>query len=355
MHFTQEVRTPFLDCELVEYALRIPGEFKVRNGIVKWILRKALKQVLPDYICWRKKVVLSEGAGYLGNDPNSGIFTEFIDQRMSKEEFLEIKNKFPEWNIQTREDAYYFRIFRRFGYCKGKFAQQRVRCNQQRSINEDVARALRSRKFNRYKPYRIDEINEYNLKFVMFWGALGKTVADEADKETMDYLREFREHIEKEMGKKSEIRMLLADSHAKMNGIDELDTYTYLQNVKELLDIIGFKTEYLSRLWKKWSLDPLTIHKKAGMVEIPDGHLLDSLKRASKKYYKGDPEAGHRIYYAMRKLEKPFLEQEFDGYVFLTFNHPCFREILLNLPTLHIRSKKGSSRPPWLPGNLDKS
>jgi asparagine synthase (glutamine-hydrolysing) len=349
MYFTQEVRVPFLDTKLIEYALSIPGEYKIRSGIKKWILRKSMEHDLPDYICWRKKAVLSEGAGYKGNDPDSGIFTEFIDKGMSEEEFLEIKNKFAQWNIQTKEEAYYFRIFRRFGYCKGKFAKVRVRCNQQRSINEGIIRVLRSRKFSRHPPYRIDEINESDLKFVIFWGALGKPVADEADKETIDFLREFQRHIEKEIGKKIEIRVLLADSHAKMNGIDELDTYTYLQNIKELLESNGFKTEYLSMLWKKWDLDSLMIHRMSGMIEIPDGKLSDSLKCASKKYYNGDPKKGRWVYFAMRQLEKPFLEQEFEGYVFITFNHPCFREILPDMPTLHIRSRKGSSKPPWIP------
>ena len=48
-------------------------------------------------------------------------------------------------------------------------------------------------------------------------------------------------------------------------------------------------------------------------------------------------------------LESKYLEKEFENYIFLTYNGPIFKEILPNLPTLYIRSKKGFSRPPWIP------
>lgn len=347
MHFTQEVRSPFLDSALVDYALRIPGRYKVRDGITKWILRKAMEHELPDYICWRRKVVLSEGAGYKGNDSDSGIFTEFIDRRMSEGEFQRIKGMFPEWKIQTKEEAYYFRIFRKLGFIKGRFAQKRVRANKTSSVNRDIFRILKSRKFNRHMPYRIDDINEHDLRFVMFWGALGKKRTDRHDLETIGFLKEFRGQIEK-AGGRVEIKMLLADSHAKMNGIADPDVYTYLESIRELLEGNGFKAEYLSSLWKKWNLGSEATNGKTD-AGIRDLKLLHALKRAAKRYYRGDPDEGYRVYYSMRIHEKPILETEFRGYVFLTFNRPCFREILPDLPTLHIRSNHKSSKPPWIP------
>ena len=50
-----EVRAPFLDIELVDFVRKIPGEYKLRNGKRKYILKKALKNVIPDNIINRSK------------------------------------------------------------------------------------------------------------------------------------------------------------------------------------------------------------------------------------------------------------------------------------------------------------
>jgi len=45
-----EVRVPFLDHELAAFALGLPSGLKVKHGRKKWILREALRGVLPDDI-----------------------------------------------------------------------------------------------------------------------------------------------------------------------------------------------------------------------------------------------------------------------------------------------------------------
>jgi asparagine synthase (glutamine-hydrolysing) len=51
-----EGRVPFLDHRLVELAFRIPGELKVKNGVSKYILKEALRDILPADIIHRRKV-----------------------------------------------------------------------------------------------------------------------------------------------------------------------------------------------------------------------------------------------------------------------------------------------------------
>lgn len=51
-----EVRNPFLDQRMVEAALSIPGEMKIKDGIPKWILKKALSPILPHETLYRKKM-----------------------------------------------------------------------------------------------------------------------------------------------------------------------------------------------------------------------------------------------------------------------------------------------------------
>ena len=50
-----EVRVPFCDYRLVEYAYNMPWDLKAYNGREKGIVRKAFEDILPEEICWRKK------------------------------------------------------------------------------------------------------------------------------------------------------------------------------------------------------------------------------------------------------------------------------------------------------------
>jgi asparagine synthase (glutamine-hydrolysing) len=50
-----EARVPFLDPRLVELAATIPSELKYKKGVSKYILRRAMKDVLPDEIFNRPK------------------------------------------------------------------------------------------------------------------------------------------------------------------------------------------------------------------------------------------------------------------------------------------------------------
>lgn len=50
-----EVRSPFLDNEVVDFARRLPHVAKLRGGVTKWILKKAVEPLLPQSIVQRKK------------------------------------------------------------------------------------------------------------------------------------------------------------------------------------------------------------------------------------------------------------------------------------------------------------
>lgn len=51
-----ESRVPFLDHRLVEYTAKLPTKFKLRGRETKWILREAMKGILPDEILTRSKM-----------------------------------------------------------------------------------------------------------------------------------------------------------------------------------------------------------------------------------------------------------------------------------------------------------
>ncbi|MGD1072890.1 MAG: asparagine synthase (glutamine-hydrolyzing) [Bryobacteraceae bacterium] len=51
-----ESRVPFLDHPLVEFAAQVPGHLKIRNGEGKYILKRAVEDLLPRKIIYRKKM-----------------------------------------------------------------------------------------------------------------------------------------------------------------------------------------------------------------------------------------------------------------------------------------------------------
>lgn len=51
-----ELRVPFLDYRLVEFAAAMPVKYKIHNGINKYLLKQMMKPVLPDSIIHRKKM-----------------------------------------------------------------------------------------------------------------------------------------------------------------------------------------------------------------------------------------------------------------------------------------------------------
>ncbi len=50
-----EVRSPYLDHELIELAINIPSQLKIKNNINKYILRRSFMNILPDEILNAKK------------------------------------------------------------------------------------------------------------------------------------------------------------------------------------------------------------------------------------------------------------------------------------------------------------
>jgi asparagine synthase (glutamine-hydrolysing) len=55
MMHSLEARAPFLDIEVVDFVRRIPSAYKYRRGTTKYILKKALHEVLPREILYRSK------------------------------------------------------------------------------------------------------------------------------------------------------------------------------------------------------------------------------------------------------------------------------------------------------------
>jgi asparagine synthase (glutamine-hydrolysing) len=55
MAHSLELRVPFVDLRLAEYALQVKDNLKLRWGTGKWIVKQAMKALLPDWVLKRRK------------------------------------------------------------------------------------------------------------------------------------------------------------------------------------------------------------------------------------------------------------------------------------------------------------
>lgn len=76
MYSGLEVRVPFCDYRLVEYAYNMPWSLKALDGREKGIVRKAMEGILPDEIVWRKKSPYPK--------THNPVYFKFVSEAMQK-------------------------------------------------------------------------------------------------------------------------------------------------------------------------------------------------------------------------------------------------------------------------------
>lgn len=108
MAHSVEGREPYLDLDLLKTALATPIELKRRDGIEKWILRKAFEGVLPDEILWREKEKFSRGAG------SALVFEQIAEREISDSAFERERHLSKGLRLRSKEELYYYRIWRRY-------------------------------------------------------------------------------------------------------------------------------------------------------------------------------------------------------------------------------------------------
>jgi len=98
--------TAFLDPDVVDYAMRIPAAYKLYQGVEKWILRQAVKDLLPELIVNRPKAKFWQGAGV------EDLLAQHADERISAADFARERRLPNGWLLNSREELMYYRIFR---------------------------------------------------------------------------------------------------------------------------------------------------------------------------------------------------------------------------------------------------
>lgn len=96
---------PFLDPQVVTFAMQIPPKFKLRNGVEKWILRQAVSDLLPARLVKRPKAKFWEGAGV------ANLLAEHAEKAVSDADFSRQRMLPNGWKLATKEELFYYRMF----------------------------------------------------------------------------------------------------------------------------------------------------------------------------------------------------------------------------------------------------
>jgi asparagine synthase (glutamine-hydrolysing) len=101
---------PFTDSDVVEYALSIPPEYKLYRGngapVEKWILRKAVEDIVPESVLWRPKAKFWQGAGV------QELLSDYAESTVSDADFQRERNLPNGWKLNSKEELMYYRIFK---------------------------------------------------------------------------------------------------------------------------------------------------------------------------------------------------------------------------------------------------
>ena len=101
-----EARVPFLDREVIAYAVGLPAAWKVTgpDDPEKRLLREAFDGWLPEDLLWRRKEQFGDGSGA------SDVLKEVFESSIGEEE-LESEKDLLDPPVRTREELAYLRIF----------------------------------------------------------------------------------------------------------------------------------------------------------------------------------------------------------------------------------------------------
>jgi asparagine synthase (glutamine-hydrolysing) len=102
-----EVRVPFLNRQMIEFAARMPPELKLRGFKRKYILKRALEKLLPHDVVWRKKAGFGAPIRSWLRGPLCPLVAELLSDEVVRKRGLfrpeEVK-RLIDLNLSGRED-----------------------------------------------------------------------------------------------------------------------------------------------------------------------------------------------------------------------------------------------------------
>ena len=137
MFATLEARVPYMDVGFVKFALSLPANLRLYEGLNKVALRKIARNKLPDLIVDRRKVGMNEGSGYGKNLPTESIYFEAVADFYKTNSFqynkdLKIFDTYKQdvtLDTANIEEVYNFARYVECGYYKNKNGFKRLQLN----------------------------------------------------------------------------------------------------------------------------------------------------------------------------------------------------------------------------------
>lgn len=111
-HWGLEVRVPLLGVDFIETYWSIDPALRQASStrMEKWILRKAVEDLLPADVVWRRKEAFSDGVSAPSRSW-SRVLQEWVDSRVSETELTEAATTYPHHTPQTKEALWLRRYF----------------------------------------------------------------------------------------------------------------------------------------------------------------------------------------------------------------------------------------------------
>lgn len=100
-----EARVPFLDHEFVELAYNIPSEYQVANDEYKPILKRAVRDILPDRIYQREKHGLSVPIAEWFRESHAAIEGVLTEEAVERAPYLDVSQLFSLWRAHQQGKA----------------------------------------------------------------------------------------------------------------------------------------------------------------------------------------------------------------------------------------------------------
>ena len=100
-----ELRSPFLDHHVIDFAFRLPRGYLIRDGWMKWIVRKSMENDLPADVVWRREKMgfpfplkdwLTKNRSYLEREVQ-GPVCPYVDSTKLSANFAELTNLDPDY------------------------------------------------------------------------------------------------------------------------------------------------------------------------------------------------------------------------------------------------------------------
>ena len=88
MAVSLEARTPFLDYRMMEFAFRMPGELKLKDGVTKYLYKKAVEPLIGTDLAYRKKQMFTVPVGEWFRDAKRDYCRERISYLLDHSDLI---------------------------------------------------------------------------------------------------------------------------------------------------------------------------------------------------------------------------------------------------------------------------